>query len=46
MPVLFRRLQKELGLQISAFPDLNLPSLDSSEEDPEYVTEELQRRIV
>jgi hypothetical protein len=36
-----RKLQKELGLEISSFPDLNLVSLDSFEENPESMSEEL-----
>jgi hypothetical protein len=36
-----QKLQKELGLQISSFPDLNLPSLDSSEENAELMSEEI-----
>jgi hypothetical protein len=36
-----QKLQKELGLQISSFPDLNLASLDSFEENPESMSEEI-----
>lgn len=36
-----QKLQKELGLQISSFPDLNLPSLDSFETNAESGSEEI-----
>lgn len=36
-----QKLQKELGLQISSFPDLNLPSLDSFEANAESGSEEI-----
>lgn len=38
---IIRKLQKELGLEISSFPDLNLESLDSYEETPECMSEEI-----
>jgi len=36
-----RKLQKELGLEISSFPDLNPASLDSFEENPENMPQEI-----
>jgi hypothetical protein len=36
-----QKLQKELGLQISSFPDLDLPSLDSSEANAESGSEDI-----